>query len=119
MPKTALFFILISGLFASTHAFALATSLYWYYPWFDIAMHFWGGTLVVLGVNSASKIRPNYVRPNKRTVLSVALLLIVGWEIFERLNGLFVADVYLFDTAKDIVVGLLGVIIGYKVLKQK
>lgn len=118
MPKTVLSFLILGGLFALTHAFATVTSLYWYYPWFDTVMHFWGGLLIVLGIHAL--VRLGFpVKTNKRTIFSVALLFMISWEIFEYNIGLVRESGHLLDTIKDIFIGSSGVIIGYIVLKLR
>lgn len=119
MSKTVLLFILLTVLFAFTHFFATVTSLYWYLPQFDILMHLWGGMLVALGAYSLAKLKILKSKPSKGAIFLTAFLVMVGWEIFERINGLFIADAYLLDTIKDIIVGFVGVIIGYIFLRKK
>ena len=116
MSRSVLIFLSVGGLFALTHTFATMTALYWYYSWFDIIMHFWGGLLIVLGVHALMRLRFP-VRTNKRTIFSVALILMLSWELFEYLLGLSSIAGQLNDIVKDIIVGSLGVIIGYIALK--
>jgi hypothetical protein len=116
MPRSVLFFLSLGGLFALTHAFATLTALYWYYSWFDIIMHFWGGLLIVLGVHALARM-DFPIRTNKRTIFSIAMVLMVGWEVFEYVIGLSSIAGQLNDIIKDIFVGSAGVIIGYTVFK--
>src|SRR5690606_8935305 len=99
-------------------AFAVATSLYWYYPWFDIVMHFWGGLLLVLGVHAISRLQLP-IKPTRRTILIVAFAAMIAWEIFERVMGLYPPGTTIFDVLKDLVVGTTGVLVGYYFLKEK
>lgn len=118
MSKSITVFLILGGLFALTHTFATVASLYWYYPWFDVVMHFWGGLLIVLGVRVLFHL--GVVRKtNKRSVFGIALLLISAWELFEYSIGLINGPAYFFDTIKDIFFGSLGVVIGYFILKQR
>ena len=52
MSRLVILFLLSALAFAVTHLVATAGSLYWYYWWFDIVMHFWGGLLLGLGVHA-------------------------------------------------------------------
>ncbi|MEY2665351.1 MAG: hypothetical protein RLZZ480_456 [Candidatus Parcubacteria bacterium] len=114
MPQAIVWiFLLISGAFATVHNLAIATSLYWYYPWFDIPMHFWGGILVVLGVYALCSLKHVPLKPTSLIIFSTLGALMVIWEIFEWQAGLFDPHTYLFDTAKDIAVGSIGGLVGY------
>lgn len=117
-PPIVWIFLIIGSTFASVHNFALATELYWYYPWFDILMHFWGGFLVVLGVQAICGFRFVPLRPTLPLTLGVLLGAMVGWEILERLAGIYAPASYLYDTAKDIAMGLLGGLVGFALIRR-
>lgn len=119
MPRLAWVFISLGALFALTHAVAVRTTLYWYQPWFDNVMHFWGGILIVLGLYVIVGIFTTERKPRKRIILLVALTAILGWEFFEQVAGITSAPLHLLDTMKDILVGLTGVLVGYAVLRKK
>lgn len=70
----------------------------------------------MLGVHALARM-DFPIRTNKRTVFSTALVLMLGWELFEYVIGLSSIVGQLNDIIKDILVGSLGVIIGYIVLK--
>lgn len=83
--------------------------LYWTFRWFDILTHALGGFSVGLFLLFFSRsILP---------VLGVAIILIIGWEVFEweafgtAVSGMY-ADgrAYLVDTLSDMVIGFLGVL---------
>lgn len=117
MPRTTWIFLAVGVAFAITHAFASYTSLYWYYPNFDIVMHFWGGVLLVWGlfaVARAGVIR----RPQKRFILGFSLTAILGWEFFEQIIGVTSVPINVLDTITDIFVGLFGVMVAYLVLRR-
>ena len=113
-----LIFVLLGTVFAGVHLFATKVSLYWYYWWFDIMMHFWGGILIGLGVHSFCTFSRINLKPTLKLVLFTLLLITVTWEVFERLTGLFVTTNYLFDTAKDIVMGFSGGLLAHIILKK-
>ena len=114
MPQAIVWiFLLISGAFATIHNFAVATSLYWYYSWFDIIMHFWGGLLVVLGVYALCSLKHVPLKPTSLIIFSTLIIIMVVWELFEWKFGLFNPKTHLFDTSKDFAVGLSGGLVGY------
>lgn len=112
-------FLILSGLFVSVHYLAVQTALYWTYPWFDIVMHFWGGILLVFGTFSLRMIGLFTRRPRKREIFIIAFIAIIAWEIFEQSAGVTSAPIYILDTIKDIVVGFIGVLVGYVMLRRK
>lgn len=114
MPQVAVWiFLLISSLFASVHSFAVSMSLYWYYWWFDIMMHFWGGALVVLGVYAICSLKHIPLRPTSLLVFTTLFTLMIVWEVFEWKIGLFDPTTHFFETTKDILVGFCGGLVGY------
>lgn len=114
MPQLIVWiFLLISGAFATVHKLAVETSLYWYYSWFDIIMHLWGGALIVLGVYALCSLKHVPLKPTTLIIFSTLTALIVGWEVFERFAGLYDPTTYLYDVSKDIIVGYVGGLVGY------
>jgi hypothetical protein len=101
-------FIFLFSLFALFHQIALTFSLYWYYWWFDILMHFWGG--VLLGVLFYIVIKSRWFNLKPKTLLMVGYLLIVtlGWEFFELLIKFTASNNYWSDTLIDVLMGLIG-----------
>lgn len=116
MPQAIVWIFLVFGsLFAAVHNFAVATSLYWYYWWFDIFMHFWGGLLVVLGVYAICSLKHIPLRPTAFIIFSTLIAIMVVWEVFEWKIGLFDPANHTFDTIKDLFDGLLGGLVGYSI----
>jgi hypothetical protein len=114
MPQAIVWiFLASSSLFAAVHNFALATSLYWYYWWFDVLMHFWGGILVVIGVYALCSLKHIPLRPTSLIIFTTLVIVMILWEIFEWRIGLFNPQYGLFDTIKDLLVGLSGGLVGY------
>jgi hypothetical protein len=114
MPQIIVWiFLLISGAFATVHRLAVETSLYWYYSWFDIIMHLWGGALIVLGVFALCSLKHVPLKPTTFIITTTLFILIVGWEVFERMAGLYEPSTYIYDVSKDIIVGITGGAIGY------
>jgi hypothetical protein len=112
-PLVVWIFLLISGMFATVHNLAVATSLYWYYSWFDIVMHFWGGALVVLGVYTICSLKHVPLKPTTILIFGTLFSLMILWEVFEWQVGLFDPETHIFETGKDIIVGFLGGLVGY------
>ena len=111
-------FLLLSSIFAFVHYIAVAASLYWYYWWFDIVMHFWGGILLGLGVHTFSTFKHFHFRPRLSLLLIVITVATGSWEIFEWSAGLWDAETYIFDTAKDITMGFSGGLLAHLVLTR-
>ena len=119
LSKKVWLFLLISAIFAAVHTLAIQASLYWYYSWFDVVMHFWGGVLVALGVQALATLRIFPFRSNFITTILILIVLMLVWEVFEYAVGLYDEETYVFDTMKDIVVGFSGGTIGYLFLRKK
>jgi hypothetical protein len=119
MSKTASGFLILGSLFATTHIFALSASLYWYYDWFDICMHFWGGILIALGVKTLFELKLYPFAIRYKSVLLFGLSIMISWEIFESTYGSASDKFYLFDTIWDIVFGIIGMSVGYMLLKKR
>ena len=114
MPQAIVWIFLLTGsLFAAVHNFAVTTSLYWYYWWFDVVMHFWGGILVVVGVYALCSLKHVPLKPTSFIIFSTLTMVMVFWEIFEWKIGLSNLQYGLFDTVKDLLMGLSGGLVGY------
>lgn len=113
-----LIFVLLGAVFAAVHLFAIKASLYWYYWWFDIMMHFWGGILLALGVHSFCTFSRIHLKPTLKLVLVTLLLVTMSWEVFERSVGLYDPITYIFDTGKDVVIGFSGGLLAHIILRK-
>jgi len=111
-------FLLLSSLFMLTHLFAMYASLYWYYSWFDIVMHFSGGVLIGVGLHALGTFSRIKKRPNRLVVFGVALLFVIVWEIFEWFAGLYDPATHLIDTLHDIFNGLAGAFLAHEIIKK-
>lgn len=108
-------------LVAVLHLLAIEHDWYFYFWWFDIMMHFLGGLWVGL-ITSAYLISPkNVLFPRSRSfgslympIFIIALIIGVGWELFELLGGIMhLSDRgYLFDSVKDLLNDSLGGLVG-------
>lgn len=97
---------------------AVAYLLYWHLWWLDIPMHFAGGMWAGL---CGAWILVRRGQPfSLLWCLIFALLVGVGWEIFEYIEGITYPRHfgYSFDTAKDLVMDLLGAALGWFLAKR-
>jgi hypothetical protein len=76
-------------LFTGTHLFAIQAALYWHIWWFDLFMHFWGGTLLALGLHALATLPRVPLRPGWTELFLLLLLATSTWEVFEWWVGLF------------------------------
>lgn len=110
-------FLVLSAAFAAVHLLALKASLYWYFWWFDVVMHFWGGILIGLGVYTLCTLSRFRCRVTLKMIL-IALVIATGtWEIFEWWADLWQPTAYYFDTVQDIALGFGGGLLAHVVLK--
>jgi VanZ family protein len=93
---------------------ALAEFLYWRWWWFDVLMHFLGGVLI-----GGLALLVSDVLKTPRTLTFIVLLIGigVGWEIFERLNGLYQEAGYVVDTVTDLIMDTIGALVVYSGVK--
>ncbi len=110
-------FLTLSAALAGVNYLAVTASLYWYYWWFDILMHFWGGIMLGMGVHAFSGIKWLHIRPTLGTVLMVILIAVTTWETFEWLNNLSGTSSYLIDTLQDTLLGFSGGLLAHFVLQ--
>jgi hypothetical protein len=111
-------FLLLSTIFTFVHWFASMTSLYWYYWWFDIIMHFSGGVLIALGIRAFCDFSFIRLRPTFTLLVIVLILATSSWELFEWYNGLWFDQGYIFDTIKDIIMGFSGGLLTHYILNK-
>lgn len=117
-PKMAVFLI-IATCFAVTHYVAMIGSLYWYYWWFDILMHFWGGLLIGLGVHAITTLKLVPLKPTIGLVLVAIVSAIVSWEVFEYYFNLHGTNSYVQDTALDLFLGAAGGLLAHAAIVRR
>lgn len=107
---------------ALIHIVAMHFFLYETFDWFDIPMHFLGGVCIAL----CFALLPFFhiYLPKRYTTITVYLcvVLLVGvvWEIFEYMTGLSgvaVQNDFVFDTVLDLVMDVLGGVVGYGMVR--
>lgn len=120
---------LLSIPFALLHLLALYFSLYWTTNWFDVVMHLFGGflgSLIVVYSLYKIGIAPQSI-PSKLffflfVIVSVFSVAVV-WELWEIFAGMTDPFTDLADTIKDLIMGVIGAVIGFiyydKKLKTK
>ena len=97
--------------------FAVEYFLYWRIWWLDIPMHFFGGMWA--GLCGLWLITRRGNSPSLILCLAFALFVGIAWEVFEYSEGITASHFsYLFDTAKDIVMDLLGAALGWVLAKR-
>ena len=111
--NTVIFLIAFSTL-AVLHNVAIHFSLYWYFWWFDIPMHLFGGVILSLGFFTLCDL---HVLSRKHLTfiktIGVVFCIALMWEFFEHFIGVPVEADFLVDTLTDIAMGLLGGTFGY------
>ncbi|MFZ2038458.1 MAG: hypothetical protein WAV11_00775 [Minisyncoccia bacterium] len=117
--------LILTTLAATAHFFALEYFLYWRLYWFDTVVHFLAGAGVGffvywLGQEILSKIKGSFSIYFKHLIyLVLALIVIIGWEIFEY--SFHISDsrgYYFVATGKDVLSGLVGCLSALYFLKD-
>ena len=111
-------FVFLFSLFAVFHQIALTFSLYWYYWWFDILMHFWGGILLGLLFYIAVKSRWFNLKSNNYLIVVWLLVVTLGWELFELMIEFETSANYLIDTITDDTMGLSGGLLVHLIARK-
>jgi|AntRauTorcE11897_2_1112592.scaffolds.fasta_scaffold78873_1 hypothetical protein len=111
-------FVFLFSLFAVFHQIALTFSLYWYYWWFDILMHFWGGILLGLLFYIAVKSRWFNLKSNNYLIVVWLLVVTLGWELFELMIEFETSANYLIDTITDVTMGLSGGLLVHLIARK-
>lgn len=112
--------VLLGVIVAILHGIAVAKSLYWIFPWFDVLMHFLGGALVSLfGVWVYKWTRKSelFVRTGHALLNVLLFVFIIGlfWETFEVFFDIM--DVtrveYWGDTLFDFIMNGIGGVFAF------
>jgi hypothetical protein len=118
MPVLPFITVLLGLQIAVLHGLSLYFYLYWRYLWMDMIMHVLGGCFLVfvLAVAQRFRILPQFVLTPPALIIITALVFLV-WELFGiYLTGGIKAN-FIIDTVSDTLFGILGVVIGYWLLK--
>jgi hypothetical protein len=122
MSIRLVFFFASLLLLAIVHKIALELFLYWRFLWFDLPMHVLGGFCAALGYSILPFIHMRREGTGETLMwyLLVVFAIGVAWEIFEYAAGISLArEVNLaLDTGLDLIMGLLGGLLGYGLVKS-
>jgi predicted membrane-bound spermidine synthase len=86
-------------------------TLQYYFWWYDIVLHFLGGLWVALAFQWYAHLRERLVLIIP--TICVVLIVGIGWEAFELMIGAPREDNFMFDTSLDILMDVLGGVVGY------
>lgn len=106
---------------AVVHIVSIEFFLYWKYYWLDIPVHLLGGIACALGFSILPYFGWKRFPQYSGFVWYVLFALSVGvlWEIFEFASGVTrVEQGFVLDTVIDFGMDLLGVWIGYGIVKS-
>lgn len=106
--------ILVLVALSMVHFSALAYSLYFYLPWFDILAHFLGGLWVAL-MGAWLWLRFG-AQPTWWRLLLVTLAVGIAWEIFELVAGIPREANYMLDTFIDLIMDFMGAAVAIMVV---
>jgi len=110
-----LLLLIAASVLAGVHLIALELSLYYVFAAFDIPMHFLGGAVIALMIFALAAIEfplPRFMTKFGPVILSVCIVGIM-WEAFEVWAGIPMEHDYFADTALDLVMDLVGGVVGY------
>lgn len=101
----------LSSILAVLAELALENYLYWRFEWFDLPMHFLGGAM------TASLLVALLMHFRPRLFILGAVVVFIGWEIFEYALGFPKESNYVFDTSLDILMDTLGAVVIYTIAR--
>lgn len=112
-----IFFLVAFSVLAVIHVLAMKLFLYWSVWWFDIPMHFLGGSVVALGLFTLHDLRIIVQDRHLQLVqvITLVLLIALSWEVFELAVATPVIGDYMLDTFTDLGMGILGGLVGYSI----
>ncbi len=118
--RTFIFIALLSGALALGHIGGARFEWYLDFWWFDIVMHILGGAVVgglcvALYVRMISQVS---VRGALLVSVTAAVVIGVGWEIFEWYFDLIYTVHYVTDTVTDLVMDMVGGLFIVRTLQQ-
>ncbi|MBP9701972.1 MAG: hypothetical protein KBD47_03280 [Candidatus Pacebacteria bacterium] len=91
--------LVTSALVLSLHLYGTEHALYFYYPWYDLLLHFLGGAALAFFILIFTK--------SWKKALIGMLILATGWEIFEYVLNI-AGENYIVDTTIDFIMDLIG-----------
>jgi hypothetical protein len=94
------------------HIIATANDLYFYIWWLDIPQHFMGGLYFALTFLWLCRVAKKPI-PGFLIVFLTVFAIGIAWEIYEYVFGISYGPMYVYDTAKDLLMDCLGAASGY------
>lgn len=103
-------------LVAAVHLSAMQWYLYWYFPWLDLLSHFLGGLWIAL----ATAWLLSYVSRDVTLLrlIFAAMVIGIGWELFEFFAGIPREANFVFDTSLDLLMDFTGGVCGYALARH-
>lgn len=121
IASVTLFFLIVLLLL---HVYGMANNLYVTYWFYDIILHFLGGTCIALSAFCVSEFfEIKFLKNNIWNIIIVTIIAGVAWELFEVYYDIAGSPVetlaYKLDTAKDLVMDTLGALAVWAFIKFK
>lgn len=104
------------ALVGAVHIAALQLHLYWFFPWLDVPVHFFGGMWVVL--TAVWLFTAAHTKAPFGIVVCILIMISIGWELFELWGGIPREANFAFDTSLDLLMDALGGFLGYAIAKR-
>lgn len=121
MTLVTVIFLLSFAAMSLFHWLGIEMWLYWRYEWYDLPMHFLGGCVSGLGFYAFLQLGwlPEWMAKRWWPLAVFLLAIVIGWELFEY----FIVQIpieanYWQDTISDIILGLLGGVVGAVVARS-
>ncbi len=119
LPARPGFFFPLALIFLAAHLAALRFHLYWYLPWYDMAMHTAGGFLTIMGFIMFRSLGSRRLGLADWLLPWGLLLVMVAWEVFEYVYGVAGSHPsYAVDTAIDLLCGATGGLLAYLTVRR-
>ena len=111
--------IVLGSYIAIIHGLALFFELYWRYWWFDSIVHIFGGIFIVFILATlAATGWLSYRFGNSFNITITLGAIMIGWEIFGIILIGGLKESFFMDTSLDLFFGILGGMIGYRLITQ-
>ena len=105
--------LMVSGI----HFIASARNLYDLIWWIDIPQHFLGGLWVGLACLWLFAVARRPI-PGLLTLFLMVFAIGIAWEIYEYVFGISYGPMYVYDTAKDLLMDCVGALCAYAIATQ-
>lgn len=97
--------IIIIAIVIALYFIAQKYSLYYIFWWYDWAQHFMGGMGIAL-------VAGGFISRKPQVVLSITLMIAIGWEIFERIGHIYLPAYINYGGTGDTLMDIFCAIIG-------